>query len=246
LVQLATFFFVGDPHSYIKGGRDAQSHTLFPPHVERESKGGRRPSAGAGNPTASSPSLGGSQGSSSSIASSRRKSGQMPIFAAIREMTSASNGMSSPLFRPLSSWGQKRDTTPILVSLLNWLLCPISITRAYVDTVKGIGGNRGGIPRERSEEAVLQERIQAMQRQKPKKGKKGRKGGGMSRSSDLAEGDEKQEKKDDWTACPLDRVYRSLDWFLGRLFGPDAVSSLSSLSFSSRILNNNMLRQVLS
>ena len=243
---MATFFFAGDPHSYIRGcGDGAQSPSLVPPPVERESKMKRSSSQVQG---ATSVGNVASQ-SSNSLASSRRsKSGQMPLLAAIRDFTSSPNGPNPPLFRPLHLWGQKRDTTPILVSLLNWLLCPLAVTRAYVDTVKGIGGKGG---REKSEETLLQERIQIMQQRqstKTKKSKKGRKGSGskdkVNLGSESASPEEKKEKKEEWTSCVLDRIYNSLDWFLGRLFGPAAVLSLSSLSFSSKVLNNCILRQV--
>ena len=141
----------------------------------------------------------------------------------------------APVVRPLSQWSQSRDSTPILISLLNWLLCPLSVAKKYAAESAKSG---------KGEDRAFQERVMKVQQRQiekaKNKGKKKKQG-----KSAIEMPVPPREEPAAWEHCSLDRVDSSLQWFLGRLFGAKTVACFSSLSFSSKFLNNAILRQVL-
>ena len=209
MVRISTFFFAGDPQNFIEDTTDMVSIPL----VQQERGTGKRGGGGSMVITGVS-------------ASGGKKKGSSLPFNWGEEKTTA--------VRPLSSWIQKRDSTPILISLLNWLLCPLPVTRKYAEEAnkKGAGGGK-------LDEKAFQERVTRLHQKEIEKGKKRvpkRKGGKAAEAG--AEGGA-------WEACNFDRVEGAIQWFLGRLFGANAVSCLSSVAFSSKYFNNAILRQVL-
>ena len=210
MVRMTTFFFAGDPQNYVEDTTDMVAIPLSQPQDM-----GVRGKRGGGSMVITGVSQ-----------TERKKKGSSLPF---------NWGEEKPVpVRPLSAWTQKRDSTPILLSLLNWLLCPLPVTRKYAEEAKKGGGENRKI-----DEKAFQERVMKLQQKEAEKAAKKR----CSRKKNVKSATE-GTLEGAWENCTFDKVEGAVQWFLGRLFGARAVRCFSAISFSSKYFNNSVLRQV--